>query len=304
MKKFNLLLLLVVTTLGLTTITSCSSSSEENALPTISFNTEGVYEDVTGLALDAPILFKMNLDQSIDTKKNIKTLTVKSISNNTINVDTLINVNKDNSLVSLNFYASSTYETAEKFTFTIEDNAGVIVTKDITVTTMAADTVVIEPAGTISSFTATLLGAQSNATQGSFLDAHTGTVHLTSSAYTNAADIDLIYFYGNTQLASLVAPSNDFVNGGGTNLSLAVGMTTQNATVLALSTITATEFDAMSDAADFPTSITGTSTNITNFNENNVIEFITQDGKIGLIKVTTINTGAAGDVTIDVKIQD
>lgn len=138
MKKINLLLLLFVGALGLTTMSSCTPD-EENAKPTISFIAEGasVTADKADLELDAPVLFKMSLDQSIDTKKNIKTLSVKSISNNNINIDTTIQVNKDNTLLSLNFYAPSTYSTAEKFTFTITDNAGVTATKVITLTTKA-----------------------------------------------------------------------------------------------------------------------------------------------------------------------
>jgi len=152
----------------------------------------------------------------------------------------------------------------------------------------------------ITTYSAKLMGAQSNATDGSFMDAETGTVYLSAAAATNQSLVDLVYYYGSTNYATLCAPSDPTVGGGTGNLSLCASWTTLNATTLSTTTITSAEFDAMTDDAGF---LSSTGSKVTSLAVGDVIAFETADGKSGLIKVSALTTGSTGDITIDVKIQ-
>ncbi len=155
----------------------------------------------------------------------------------------------------------------------------------------------------ISAFTAVLMGAQSNLTLGSYLATATGNVYTTATAPANSAAIDIIYYYGSANLATLCAPSDATVNGGAGNLTLATILTTKNATEFATSTVTAAEFDAMDNDAVIAALEGFGATKMTTLTEGTVFQFKTQAGKKGLIKVSTIATGADGSITINVKVQ-
>ncbi len=298
MKKINLLLLFVGI-LGMTFITSCTPDENTDVKPTISFssNGAGITGDVT-VAPGAPLAFIVSAGENPNTKKNLKEIRVQSWKDNTPNIDTTMTINAPTYANTFNFNARSEYSKTEKFTFTVTDKAGESVAKSFTVTTED------EPvnANPITTYTATLLGAQTNATLGSYLNLHDGMVYKQAAANTNSADVDLIYYYGATNQASFASPTDVTVNGGSGNLSMATGFTTNNETIFASSAVTSSEFDAMTDDANFPASISG-STLANTLGTSDVIEFITHDGKIGLIKVTGLNTGATGDITISVKIQ-
>lgn len=284
----------------MTAISSCTPEENDDVKPSMTFSSDGagIIGDVTKLAGEA-LLFKVSSIENPTTKKNLKTLRVQSFTNNTPNIDTTVNINGTSSLNSFNYNAPASGE--EKFTFTLTDAAGETAVKIINVT-------VVAPAGPITSITnVILLGAQSNLTDGSFLDAHTGDVYKQTQAISNSAAIDMIYFYGtNTTLnnnATLAAPNDATVNGTSGNLSMAVGMNPQNATKFTTTSITTAEFDAMTDDSSFPATVTADS-KANNLAANDVIAFQTADGKVGLIKVKTITGAAAGSMTIDLKIQE
>jgi len=68
--------------------------------------------------------------------------------------------------------------------------------------------------------------------------------------------------------------------------------------------LSATDFDAVTDATACIDNATGADqTRMGALAEDNVFAFITVTGKHGLIKVVGINAGAAGDITIDVKVE-
>lgn len=158
-------------------------------------------------------------------------------------------------------------------------------------------------AATISNFTAVLMGAQGNSTVGSFLDAASGQVYLQSDAANNQEKIDIVYYYGSTNMATICAPNDPTVGGGTGNLTLCEGWATTNATLFGTSTVTATDFDAMTDDS----TISGLSgmdqSKMTDLKANDVVAFETADGKKGLFKVAALTTGSDGTITIDVKVQ-
>ena len=156
----------------------------------------------------------------------------------------------------------------------------------------------------INSYTAILMGAQTNTTLGSFLDADEGDVYLIADANSNSEIIDIVYYYGSSNLATLTAPDDETVNGGAGNLSLCVGFATKNATRFTSTSITATEFDAIDSGAEIAALSGLDESKMTDLAIDDVIGFETEDGKKGLIKVADMETGSDGTITIDVKVQD
>ncbi len=185
----------------------------------------------------------------------------------------------------------------EKYTLTLTDDNGEVETKSFTITVKA-------PVSSINKYTATLLGGQNNANVGSYYASSTNTVYTQSTAPANSAAIDFIYYYGSTNKATLVAPSDASVNGGSGNLTLATILNTKNNTLFANSGLTAAQFDAIT-SEDQITSITPNSpiTLSNNLAVGNVILFKTTAGKLGLVKVSALAVNADGQITIDVKVQ-
>lgn len=179
--------------------------------------------------------------------------------------------------------------------FEVEDNA-TIGNEEVTITVVSA-------ANPINTFTAVLMGAQSNTTNGSYLDAHAGQVYMQAQAVNNQALIDMVYYYGASNLATFAAPSDVTVGGGAGNLTLCEGWTTKNATKFGTSAVTVAQFDAMTNDAAI-SQVTGLAdSKIVQVDVDDVFAFETSDGKKGLIKVTALTANATGSITITVKMQ-
>jgi hypothetical protein len=158
--------------------------------------------------------------------------------------------------------------------------------------------------GPIVTYTAILMGAQSNVDLGSFLDIETGDVYLIGPATTNQSIIDVVYYYGSQNLATLTAPDDATVGGGSGNLSLCESWTNKNATRFGTTSITAAEFDDIVNDIDIVAQTGITNSKETQLTVGKVLSVMTVGGKKGLIKVAAITTGTAGSITIDVKIQE
>ncbi len=146
------------------------------------------------------------------------------------------------------------------------------------------------------------LGGDQNAGTGSFYAAisETGTVYFVADARDNQESVDLIYFYGATQMATLAAPSDTLVDDfSAYDLD---SWTTRNATELHASTV---DFDAIDNSVAiqdaFDASLSQTRVNM--LDVDSVVAFRTVAGVYGLIRVTEVNAGQAGDITFDVKVQ-
>ena len=168
MKKLNLLFLLFVGILGMSAISSCTPDANTDVLPSMTFSTDGAaIADNATVTKGGALLFKISSIENASTKKNLQSLRVQSFTNNTAVKDTTITINSTSHLVSLNYNAVDIYSTEEKFTFTLTDKAGEVATKSITITTEDSPIVVVT-GDPITTYTATMLGAQSNPTLGSF----------------------------------------------------------------------------------------------------------------------------------------
>jgi hypothetical protein len=186
-------------------------------------------------------------------------------------------------------------------------NYELIVTDKDGLTASQSAVITVDPSmagGPIDTYTAILMGAQSNLDIGSFLDAETGDVYLIGPATTNQSLIDVVYYYGSQNLATLTAPDDATVGGGAGNLSLCESWTTKNGTRFGTASITAAEFDNIVNDIQIVAETGISDSKKTQLTVGNVLSFQTVNGKKGLIKVSAITTGTAGSITIDVKIQE
>lgn len=157
----------------------------------------------------------------------------------------------------------------------------------------------------INSYTAVLMGAQDNTTYGSFYDAESNTVYMIADAKTNAAAVDIVYFYGATNLATLAAPSDqasqDVYNQSTSGIQT---WSVKNATMFKTTSLTGSDFNAVATSADINTHASGgTATKANLLASGEVVAFETVGGKKGLVHIGAITTGANGSITLNVKIQ-
>jgi hypothetical protein len=197
---------------------------------------------------------------------------------------------------------------SERWTFTITDKDGETKELAFVITTVAT-------AGPIDTYTAVLLGGQQNPNLGSFY-ATTNTVFNEANANQNQNKIDMVFYYGTSNHASIVAPAS-------TQLSLInefkyiLDQTDANHWTVTNETKFKDVTSAVSDWALVTNDalITANAANLTALNVNlltvnNIIAFETaatsaNPGKKGLFKVLALGgtTGADRSITIEVKIQ-
>lgn len=194
-------------------------------------------------------------------------------------------------------------------TLTADPNAGVynykvlILDSDDAILGSATVKITVKAAGEINTYSAILMGGQLNANLGSFLATTTGTVYQLADAKTHASAVDILYFYGTTKAATLASPDDADA---ATVSDLDLGNFSKlNATRFGTSTLSSSDFAAITDDTDIA-NISGLSaTKANNLSANTVLSFKTEAGKIGLILVKEITgtTGADRAIKIDVKVQ-
>ncbi len=185
--------------------------------------------------------------------------------------------------------------TSIDITFTVVD--------DVTEGTNTQTFDVAAAGGAINSYTAVLIGANANPTEGSFYASATNTVYSVADAASNAAAIDLVYFYGATNLATIASPDDSDVPAVFPSVS---GWSTRNATRFATSSISVDDFNAidtdevlLQEAANI-----GTATKANDLAVNDIIVFETAGGKVGMAMVSALTEGNTGSITLEIKIQE
>ena len=189
------------------------------------------------------------------------------------------------------------YERYE-YEFSVTDKEGQSYSIVVTVTKKE------EQASDATKFTAIMMGAQSNNSLGSFLDAETGTVYMLSDASNNQDLIDFVYYYGSTNNATIAAPNDETVNGTGNNsLTLTQNWTTQNATSFyELSNVNFDDIQTTVDVENALTNVGSPLTKVTQLSVGTVVGFTTANGTNGVFKVTQIEGTSDGSITISVVI--
>jgi hypothetical protein len=164
--------------------------------------------------------------------------------------------------------------------------------------------------GQVNTFSAKMMGGQNNATLGSFLATDNGEVITSSAAGASAtvqARVDLVYFFGTTNQASMGAPNDSVVAIAHTGSTSLPTWTTKNATKFVKTSITAADFSASANDSLVKTvdaaTISGSFVNT--LAVGNVVAFKTASGKLGLFHVQSVDgtTGTDRSITINVKVQ-
>ncbi len=155
----------------------------------------------------------------------------------------------------------------------------------------------------ITSYSAVLLGAQSNAA-GAYFSASTGMVYSASQASANVDKVDLSYAFLNNGGSTLI--SWNFRKDPSTGLTATVPAGARR-TYFAASSFSAADFIAVklpgeTAFANGTASVSSASPEKISIEEGKVYAFLTQDGKKGLVHIASIAAGGlTGSVTINVK---
>ncbi len=296
MKKLFVLSLTVLLTASLF-FTSCTDDTDPTDLPpSISFVTGSNYisGDAT-LEVSEPFTVKVLAEANATSNARIETLKITRVFD-LQSWDTTLTVNQTTFSLEVNFIAASAAG-VERITFEITDKDGEKASVKMDITTEET----VNPIA-YKTFTMKILGSYQSATGSSFASID-GNVYTMAQAFANQASIDFLYWWGGTTNATIGAPDDDNANVVYTGANGLPNWTTKNATRFKTTALTAAEFDAISDGAPLIANATGADqTRIGSLVVGNVIAFKTVTNKEGLIKVVANNTGAAGDITIDVKV--
>ena len=288
MKKVNYFLSIIAIVAIALNFTSCDPTTTENKAPEIT---------VTPTSVEAVVGDTVLFTVKISADGELKTLSAVIDPYATF-PDTTFDSGVHTAEIGYYYVVpgSAAAGTSHKITWTITD-------KDDLTSTTTGTIDIISGAGNINTYTAVLLGADQNADAGSFYATSTNTVYTVAEAYTNQDNVDFIYYYGSTNEASIAAPND--VDVAVFNVYGLANWTTKNATTFKTTSVTTSNFDAMTDDATIVTEADGSSaTAVNQLTQGNVFAFVTEAGKKGLVKVGTITTGRDGNITITVKVQE
>ena len=161
------------------------------------------------------------------------------------------------------------------------------------------------PATAVKEYSAKLLAAPlADGSSSTFISLLDGQIYKINEGEEYVAFWDFGYYYGASNKASL-ASTNDYPSTVINIPEIANTTAELNHTYFALSDKTSTDFDAVTSANDLEFISTSTSETIKNISVNDIIEFVDNYGKKGLIRVEKINgTWNSGDyIELDIKIQ-
>ena len=163
----------------------------------------------------------------------------------------------------------------------------------------------------INTYSAKIFGDQANNSAGSFFSASNGMVYTQAQAKANDSVVDLLYYYGATNRATLANPTDADAATIFDNVTTGLQTwVTKNNTEIRSTLLTAEMFNAV--AADstliqlYDAAAGGPAgTAATDLAVGDVIAFKTTKNKKGFIKVVTIieNNSNADYITVDVKVQ-
>jgi hypothetical protein len=206
---------------------------------------------------------------------------------------------KDSSVKQANFFHDFKYTLAADAANSVDIR--VTVTDDKGQTTQKTVTIPVTGGGALKECNNVTLGAQNNAIGSSFSSSDCS-VYTVTDAKNNASKVDIIYFYGATNEATLAAPSDPSFGSGASQIDIGVqDWSVKNAT----SFRTTTGFDW---ATATSTSVlaaynngTDVGTKANKLQVGDIVAYKTAAGKYGVARVKTIVTGDTGTMMIDTK---
>ncbi|MDY0343699.1 MAG: hypothetical protein RBR28_09005 [Lentimicrobium sp.] len=285
-KMFSLLGLILFT--GLIFI-GCSKDEDEPVLPVIAFEQKPglVTGDITAAYGDT-LYFGIIL-QGNGTDNLIK-FEIKA--NGSLMHESTLNTQNH----TFSFYTIKGPNPEDVWSFSTTDAAGNRKEETITITGSF---------GPILSYTAILMGAQSNATTESFLSLQDNktTLYFQAEAFQNQSKIDMLCYFEGGQMF-LASPGGN-IAGIFTGATSPENYSTKNLTQFVKTTLSAADFDnANTDALlYYGYSLAQPSIKAGGLLKDDVYAFLTHNGFTGLFKVLEVNGNASGTLKIDIKIQ-
>ncbi|MCD4792509.1 MAG: hypothetical protein K8R54_04690 [Bacteroidales bacterium] len=284
MKKINLLIIFVLAgTIGF--MTSCKNDPEDFAAPTITFT---VGEQTVDEGDQVSIVFKVT---------TLAELAKVRLYKDGAEYGDVITEFTNKQEYSFNEVVDTTATATFTFKVSAEDNQESSKLNDMTVTV----TVTPASSGTLTEYTVEL--GDQNENEGSFIDLETSTIYFVNDCEASAADIDLMYYWGNDGNSSIYSPQGA-VDAGFNNYGNIGNWSVLNTTKLK------SDDDADYDNATYASVAEGigssTEQGITQITEGNLIYFKTDAGRCGIMKIGTVEEGKKGILTISFsyKIQD
>ncbi|MCK9220545.1 MAG: hypothetical protein M0P47_10910 [Bacteroidales bacterium] len=280
--------------------TSCSKSDSSDPVdqtPAINFVGGSGYISADA-TLSVSEIFKVGLTAFPNTNSGAKLtkLTITRVCNNQPLVQDSVFSTPQASLNIIINAVTNNLPGQEKWYFKITDKNGQTKEISFTITTIAVSS-------PINTFSMKILGAQGNTTGSSFASID-GTVYTLANAKTNASKIDWLYFYGETNHASIAAPSDASAAGVFNGDNGLASWAVRNNTLFKKVTEVINWESITNDQIIVAQTTTGvTNTKINELAVNDILAFITAGGKKGLMKVETISGTTAGSMTLSVKVQ-
>ncbi|MFN6947105.1 MAG: hypothetical protein ACK4ND_19335 [Cytophagaceae bacterium] len=184
------------------------------------------------------------------------------------------------------------------YVFRVTDNDGNTAETSVTIKRKAPDAGVHER-------TIILMGGQTNTTNGSFYNAHGHQTYTLAQAKANSALIDLVYYYGANNLATVAAPSNSQAQTMYNSSTSGIATwSVKNVTKFKLTTMSETAFNELKTSAGIDAQTSGAvDTDVKNLTLGKVFAFETANGKKGLALVSGLATGGTGSITLKIKFQ-
>lgn len=294
MKKLNFLFALMLVA-SLPFITSCGTD-EEPTPPSLMLNAAPGYtsSDVT---VPAGTVIKIGIIAKA-TSASLSNFKITQTVNNSSSTmyDTTFSVQSYNEDFDI---TTASVAGTVKLTFKVTAADGEIAEASVTITTTSTP---------INTYTAVLMGGQENPNMGSFYTTEIDSVMKLAAARQNQGKIDLVYYYGATNKASIVAVS-DAQLADVPAFSECSTWTTRNATKFKLTS--GIDWSTITDESGITANATDlTVTHINQLKVNDIVAFETaatssNPSKKGLYIVKAISGSAGADrsITIEVKIQ-
>jgi len=233
---------------------------------------------------------------------DLKTAGINAKFNSTVlySKDTVFAAGVDQAIINFKFTVPADMADGAvlSLTFTATNTESTVVTRTVNVT---------NPPGEIFTYTAVIMADLENPNGKSFYSVEDNKLMNINEAIAASATVDLIYYYGVTNKASLCAPADVAVEAfeDSHNESIVKKFTTRNNTKLAPVTMTADEFTAITnDLAIKAKQPSATATAVTKLAIDNIVWCENVTGKKALIRVKNITGAQASSlITIEVKVQ-
>lgn len=279
---------------GAMVFTSCKKDEDEPTVdltPSLTFIGGAGYTDADATMAPSST-FKVGINAAANTNSNSKIASfkvVRTFNNVATDVFEDMSINESTFTWEQDLIANAVAGD-ERWTFTVVDKDGVAKELAIIITTNNP----VVPFKNIN------MGSYNDPTYGSFMHAANATVMTKAEASADQASVDLAFYWGPQNKSFFGAPSNEVIID---VFDLEGVWTVFNETLFELTTLSAADFDAITDSYSFPDFTGNEDDHIGDVQIDDVFQFRTTNDVYGLIKVNSLN--AKGDVVnIDMIVEE